>query len=174
MKTTTVTALVLLMSFAITPATSFAADEILTPTEEGTGDDFGLGDEFGDLFGDDFGEEFSEESESSEEESTGEENETTEEDTEKETKEVGGVDEINKKSIALYDRVPGAVQAKGMTFLSFSSAKTRSKYLPCDTEESQTLMNRFTRVKLSQGAPLTCREDITFRLMPYRMYRRTR
>lgn len=156
-------------------------DPILTPSDDG---EFG-GLDFGDTFGEDFGAEFADVPSDSEEpsnptensEETGGEENTQTESSEEVVQEVRNIDsqgKINKKIVALSDKVPGAITLKGMTFLTISSQKMIGTYLPCSTTEEDTLMNAFTRLKLSQGAPVDCREDITYRMFPYRMYRKAR
>ncbi len=73
---------------------------------------------------------------------------------------------------SLLKRVPGAIKHRGSTLLVISSKKTLSKYLPCKVAETAKITNALARLKMSQGAPLACREDVGARLyMPYRTFR---
>lgn len=78
-----------------------------------------------------------------------------------------------KENFLLYN-VPGAVEHRGMTFLNFTSAKQLNAYQRCQLGESDVLTNKLARLKISQGAPLECREDIVYRYFPYKTYRISR
>ena len=75
-----------------------------------------------------------------------------------------------KEAFLLY-QVPGAFEYNGMTFLNIDSDKYFNPYQPCDLTDKHVITSQLARLKLSQGAPLECREDIRYVYMPYRTYR---
>lgn len=78
-----------------------------------------------------------------------------------------------KEAFLLY-QIPGAFEYRGMTFLTVDSPKYLNPYQPCDLTAEHVITDKLARLKISQGAPLECREDIVYRYFPYKTYRTSR
>jgi|GEM_PF-3804789 len=78
-----------------------------------------------------------------------------------------------KESHVLYN-IPGAIEYNGMTFLNIDSRKFFNRFQKCDIAETETVTNALSRLKISQGAPLACREDMQYKFLPYKNFRSTR
>ncbi len=78
-----------------------------------------------------------------------------------------------KEDHLLY-KIPGAIEYKGMTFLKIDSPKFFNQFQRCDLAENETLTGTLARLKVSQGAPLECRETMKFQFIPYKTFRATR
>jgi len=78
-----------------------------------------------------------------------------------------------KETHILYT-IPGAIAFRGMTFMQIDSALFFNKFQKCDTPETDVVTNKLARLKISQGAPLECRESMKYQFAPYRTYRANR
>lgn len=78
-----------------------------------------------------------------------------------------------KENHLLYN-IPGAIEYKGMTFLRIDSPRFFNRFQKCDTTENDKTYNALARLKISQGSPLECREDMKYQFMPYKTFRATR
>lgn len=74
-----------------------------------------------------------------------------------------------KENFVLY-RVPGAIELNGSTFLNIKSSKFYNRYQRCNMAETEVVNDRLARLKISQGGPLACREDMEYRFQPYKTY----
>lgn len=70
--------------------------------------------------------------------------------------------------------IPGAIEYKGMTFMNIDSPKFFNKFQKCSTPETSKITNTLARLKISQGAPLECREDMQYKFIPYKTFRTRR
>lgn len=75
-----------------------------------------------------------------------------------------------KEAFLLY-KIPGAFEYRGMTFMNVDSDKYYNPYQPCDLTEQHVITGSLARLKISQGAPLECREDLKYSFLPYRTFR---
>jgi len=78
-----------------------------------------------------------------------------------------------KEDHLLYN-IPGAIEYRGMTFLKIDSPRFFNRFQKCDTTEADKTYNVLARLKISQGAPLECRESMKYQFMPYKTFRATR
>lgn len=78
-----------------------------------------------------------------------------------------------KESFVLY-RVPGAFEFRGMTFTQLESSLFYNRFQKCDIAEDETITSTLANLKLSQGAPLECRETMKYKFAPYRSFRAQR
>ncbi len=126
-------------------------------------------------------------SESSSESSLSEE--TATESTETSAKETTSVNELQAKSIIdrlsikeipagkehhLLYTMPGTIDYRGMTFMRINSPRFFNRFQKCNVAESDTITKTLSRLKISQGAPLECRESMKYQFLPYKTFRATR
>ena len=78
-----------------------------------------------------------------------------------------------KENHLLY-KIPGAIDYKGMTFLRIDSPRFFNQFQKCDTTDADRTQNALARLKISQGAPLECREAMKYQFMPYKTFRASR
>lgn len=78
-----------------------------------------------------------------------------------------------KENFVLY-RVPGAFEYRGMTFTRLESSLFYNRFQRCDTTKDEVITNTLAKLKISQGAPLECRETMKYKFAPYRSFRASR
>lgn len=78
-----------------------------------------------------------------------------------------------KEDYLLYN-VPGAIEHGGMTLLRIDSPKFFNKYQKCNFATNEQVTGTLAMLKISQGAPLECREDMQYQFAPYKTFRSTR
>ena len=104
-------------------------------------------------------------------------------------KETAPVNELQAKSIVdrlaikevpagkehhLLYTMPGTIDYRGMTFMRIDSSRFFNRFQKCDVAESDTLTSTLSRLKISQGAPLECRESMQYQFLPYKTFRAAR
>ncbi len=77
-------------------------------------------------------------------------------------------------NISVLKTFPGAIEQRGMTFLSFKSKKYLSKYINCKDSQNGKIGNKLRSLKLRMGAvkPI-CKQEVTYQYLPYRTYRKS-
>jgi len=78
-----------------------------------------------------------------------------------------------KENHLLYT-MPGTIDYRGMTFMRIDSSKFFNRFQKCNIAESDTVTSTLSRLKVSQGAPLECRESMKYQFLPYRTFRASR
>lgn len=78
-----------------------------------------------------------------------------------------------KENHILYT-MPGTIDYRGMTFLKIDSSKFFNRFQKCNVAASDTVTSALSRLKISQGAPLECRESMQYQFLPYKTFRASR